>query len=506
MKISQILFSTEKEVPQEAELISHQLLLRAGFIRKVASGIYAWLPMGLRVLRKIENIVRKEMDAVGATELLMPNILPKTLMNEADRWEVFGGELLRIKDRHERDFCFGPTHEEIITDIARQSIRSYKQLPLNVYQIQTKFRDEIRPRFGLMRAREFVMKDAYSFHLDKHSLNETYERMQAAYTHILNAIGVKFRMVEADAGAIGGSITHEFHVLAEAGEDVLCYTENGIYAANIEKAVARKSMPAKALREVFLQDEMQRIIRLILSKDDAYNALKVVNVLGLEGAIHECVESNLAGRSVIKTVVDLEVRNLPDLQNHVQDDYELADIRLAQVGDLASEGDPLQFARGIEVGHVFQLGQKYSYKMGATVLNNAGKPQPLEMGCYGFGISRMVAAVIEQNYDAQGMIWPEKIAPYQVVLIPINAHKDALVKKVTEDLYAQLLAKRIEVLYDNRQERPGVMFADADLIGIPHKVVISAKHLLDDDPRFEYKSRQEGVAQLLSLDALLAKL
>jgi prolyl-tRNA synthetase len=413
MRISHFLLATLKENPADAEVISHQLMLRAGMVRRLAAGLYTWLPLGLRVLRKVENIVRDEMDKSGAQEILMPAVQPAELWQESGRWDQYGPELLRFKDRHDREFCYGPTHEEIITHLIRNEIRSYKQLPVNLYQIQTKFRDEIRPRFGIMRGREFLMKDSYSFHLEQSSLDETYELMYETYTNIFNRLGLKFRAVLADNGNIGGSRSHEFHVLAESGEDAIAYSTTGDYAANVE---------------VF---------------EDGVKA-----------------------------------------------------------GDPSPDGKSvLDIARGIEVGHIFQLGDKYAKAMGASVLDEDGKSATLIMGCYGIGVSRLVAATIEQNHDKNGIIWPEAIAPFSVALLPMNMHKSQRVREAAEDLYNKLQAVGVDVLFDDRKERPGVMFANAELMGIPHRIVIGERGL--DKAEVEYKGRLDEKSQNISIDRII---
>jgi len=408
MRLSNFFIATLKEAPKDAEVISHQLMIRAGLIRKLASGLYTWLPLGLRILRKVEKIIHEEMHHIQAQEVLMPAIQPAELWQETNRWEKFGPQLLKIIDRHKREFCFGPTHEEVITDLVRGELKSYKQLPLTLYQIQTKFRDEIRPRFGVMRAREFLMKDAYSFHLDTKSLQDTYEKFYAAYTNIFTRLGLKFRAVLADTGSIGGSLSHEFHVLAETGEDQLVYSNASDYAANIEM------LPGVA------------------------------------------------------------------------------------AGDQSPDGQgTLEFARGIEVGHIFQLGDKYSQAMNATVLDETGKARALIMGCYGIGVSRIVAAAIEQYHDNKGIIWPDAMAPFQVIIIPIGYHQSQAVKKAANTLYQDLKTRGIEVALDDRPERPGVMFSDAELIGIPKRVVISEKLLQDN--QVEFKKRELEEVELISL-------
>ena len=414
MKTKHALLATLKEVPADAEIISHQLMLKAGMIRKLSSGIYSWLPTGLKVLNKVANIVREEMDSAGAQEILLPAVQPAELWEESGRWKVYGKELLRIKDRHDRDFCFGPTHEEVITNLVKHEFNSYKQLPQTLYQIQTKFRDEIRPRFGVMRGREFLMKDAYSFHTDQASLQETYQVMFNAYTQIFTRLGLEFRAVKADSGAIGGDTSHEFHVLADSGEDEIAYCPDSDYVANTE----------------------------------------------------------------------------------------LEEVRDAKDGDPSPDGKgTLKIMRGIEVGHIFQLGTKYSEPLSATVLGQAGKPVPLAMGCYGIGISRIVAAAIEQNHDEKGIIWPDAIAPYHVAIIPINAKNGNDVSDMAEKLYNQLKAKGLDVLLDNRKERPGIKFADIDLIGIPHRIVLSEKTLANNE--VEYKHRIQSDSENVPLNKII---
>lgn len=421
MLISQFFLPTIKETPADAELVSHQLMLRAGLIRRLASGLYTWLPMGVRVLKKVENIVREEMNRAGALEILMPAVQPSELWVETERWEKYGNELLKIKDRHERDFCFGPTHEEVVTDLMRNELNSYKQLPLNVYQIQTKFRDEIRPRFGVMRAREFLMKDSYSFHVDTESLKKTYQDMYDAYIKIFTRLGLRFRAVLADTGQIGGAFSHEFQVLAESGEDIVVYSDGSDYAANIERA------------------------------------------------------------------------------------ENLAKTQPVQEGDDSPDGKgKLKFARGIEVGHVFQLGDKYSQSMNLTVLGEDGKSLHPQMGCYGIGVSRIVAAAIEQNNDEKGIIWPDAMAPFQIAIIPMQFHKAYRVREKAMALYEQLQSLGFDVLLDDRKERAGVMFADMDLIGIPHRIVIGERGI--DAGTVEYKHRMNDTSEDMSIEQLLSML
>lgn len=421
MLTSQFLLATLKETPSDAELVSHQLMLRAGLIRKLASGLYTWLPLGLRVLKKVENIVRDEMNRAGALEILMPAVQPAELWIESDRWEKYGSELLKIKDRHEREFCFGPTHEEVVTNLMRNELNSYKQLPVNVYQIQTKFRDEIRPRFGVMRAREFIMKDSYSFHASVDSLKETYQIMYDTYTKIFTRLGLRFRAVFADTGQIGGAFSHEFQVLAESGEDIIVYSDGSDYAANIERA------------------------------------------------------ENLEGTQPVKE------------------------------GDASPDGKgTLKFARGIEVGHIFQLGDKYSQSMNLTVLGEDGRALHPQMGCYGIGVSRIVAACIEQNNDANGIIWPIAMAPFQVVIIPMQMHKSYRVRELAMKLYEELKSLGYEVLLDDRNERPGVMFATMDLIGIPHRIVIGERGI--DAGIVEYKNRASEMVENIAIDEIISHL
>jgi prolyl-tRNA synthetase len=555
MRTSRYLISTVKETPADAEIISHQLMLRAGLIRKLAAGLYTWLPLGLRVLRKVENIIREEMDKAGALEILMPAVQPAELWQESGRWEKYGPELLRLKDRHDREFCFGPTHEEIITDLIRREIRSYKQLPANFYQIQTKFRDEIRPRFGVMRAREFLMKDAYSFHLDQKSLQQTYDLMYQTYTNIFNRLGLKFRAVLADTGNIGGSLSHEFHVLADSGEDAIAYSNESNYAANLEMAGTLQAMsrtdPTETMQVV--DTPTQRTIEEVSQflKVDIKRCLKTLIVLGNEGltalvlcgnhtlnpikaAKHPLVRAPLtfATPEQIREVVGCDVGflgpvglNIPLLvdvtaafaTNFVcganQDGQHLTgvnwardlpepqtfDLRNVEVGDVSPDGfGTLEIMRGIEVGHIFQLGQKYSRTMQATVLDEAGKAMTLFMGCYGIGVSRIVAAAIEQNHDEQGIIWTNALAPFTVALLPMNMHKSYRVQEATEKLYQALSEVGIEVLFDDRKERAGVMFADMELMGIPHRLVVSERGL--DDGKVEYKGRTDKEPQIIPLE------
>lgn len=563
MKTSQFLLITQRETPADAELISHQLMLRTGMIRKIAAGIYTWLPLGLRVLKKVENIVREEMNKIGAQELLMPAVQPAELWDETGRWATFGTELLQITDRNERRFCFGPTHEEVITDIARNDIRSYKQLPLTLYQIQTKFRDEIRPRFGVMRSREFLMKDAYSFHIDEASLAQTYAAMFSAYSNVFSRIGFKFRAVLADTGSIGGSFSHEFHVLADSGEDVIAFSDQSDYAANVERAESLKpsdtrSAPTKKMQKVetpgkytikdvseFLDSPAENsvktlivhgvndeLIGLVLRGDHELNELKAAKLDAIASPLQfadpkdiqkklNCQIGSIGPVGLsIPYIIDRDAAVLTDFVCGANEDdkhyqfvnwerdaplTEIADIRKVKPGDPSPDGKGhLQFTHGIEVGHIFQLGDKYSKLMNATVLDENGKSIPMMMGCYGIGVSRIVAACIEQNHDEKGIVWPEAIAPFQISLIPINLHNSYRLSEVCEKLYLELTSAGFDVLFDDRKERPGVLFADSDLIGIPHRLVISEKGL--DAETIEYKSRTKTETQNLSLKNCIQEL
>ena len=557
MRASQFFISTQKEAPSEAELVSHRLMLRAGFIKKLASGLYTWMPLGLRVLRKVEAVVREEMNRGGAIELLMPAIQPAELWQETGRWEVFGPQMLKIQDRHDHAFCFGPTHEEVVTDIARREIKSYRQLPINFYQIQTKFRDEVRPRFGVMRAREFVMKDAYSFHANFECLEETYRRMYDTYTRIFTRLGLQFRAVAADTGAIGGSGSHEFHVLADSGEDALAFCPTSDYAANVElaEAVAPTTMRAdadKALEKIvtpgqktiadvasFLKVTQQQILKtiavidgggnlilLLLRGDHTLNEIKAAKVLGeFRFASDEEIHRHMGCRAgyigpvkaVARVLADRTAAAMSDFvcganddgfhYTHVNierdfslDDDSVYDLRNVVSGDPSPDGmGSLELCRGIEVGHIFQLRTKYSEALDATFLDEGGKPQFMEMGCYGVGVSRIVAAAIEQNHDEGGITLPPSVAPFQVALAPIGMNKSEAVRAATEQLYAELIAADVEVLLDDRNERPGAMFADLDLIGIPYRVVIGERGLIQDPPMVEYKGRRDEAAQQVPL-------
>ncbi|MDW5375314.1 proline--tRNA ligase [Halomonas sp. HP20-15] len=564
MRASQLLIATLKEVPADAEIVSHQLMLRAGMIRRLTSGLYTWLPTGLRTLRKVERIVREEMDRAGAQEVLMPAVQPAELWQESGRWEQYGPELLRLKDRHERDYCVGPTHEEVITDLVRKEISSYKQLPINFYQVQTKFRDEIRPRFGVMRSREFIMKDAYSFDTDEEGLKRSYQTMYDAYVRIFERLGLDFRPVLADNGSIGGTGSHEFHVLADSGEDAIVFSTGSDYAANIEKAEAlpaplgerpERAAPGEELRLVDTPDArtiaalveqhglpiektvktlMVRaaqggLIALLVRGDHELNEIKAENLAEVATPLTMATEAEIraaagAGPGSLGPV-ELDMPIIVDRSVALMSDFGAGanvdgkhyfginwerDVALPKVADLRNvvEGDPspdgqgsLSITRGIEVGHVFQLGQKYSQAMNATVLDDSGKAAKLWMGCYGIGITRVVAAAIEQNHDANGIIWPNAIAPFEVMLVPMNAHKSQRVRETAERLYGELRAQGIDVLLDDRDTRPGVKFADQELIGIPHRVVIGDRGL--DNGELEYKGRRDSDNTMIAADSLI---
>jgi prolyl-tRNA synthetase len=555
MRVSKFFISTQKEAPAEAELVSHRLMLRAGYIRKLASGLYSWMPLGLKVLRRVENIVREEMDKSGAVELLMPAVQPAELWQETGRWDVFGPQMLKIRDRHDNEFCFGPTHEEVITDIARREIKSYRQLPVNFYQIQTKFRDEVRPRFGVMRAREFVMKDAYSFHANFDSLQETYRVMYETYSRIFTRLGLQFRAVAADTGAIGGSGSHEFHVLADSGEDGLAFCPNSDYAANVELAEAvapeaprgAASQPLekvitpgqKTIEEVaaFMEVSSEQVLKaiavvdgegvfvlMLLRGDHTLNEVKASKVLGnFRFASEDEVKSNMGCRPGYIGPVNATVRVLADrsaarMSNFVcganedgfhytganfgrdihLDESNVHDLRNVVAGDPSPDGKgELELCRGIEVGHIFQLRTKYSEALDATFLDETGRAQIMEMGCYGIGVSRIVAAAIEQNYDEHGIMLPLAMAPFAVAIAPIGLKKSEAVREAAERIYAELSALGIEVLMDDRDERPGVMFADLELIGIPHRIVIGERGLKEN--MVEYKGRRDASSQQVGL-------
>lgn len=567
MRTSQYLLATLKETPADAEVISHQLMLRAGLVRKLASGLYTWLPSGLRVLNKVSQIVREEMERAGSIEVLMPVVQPADLWQESGRWEEYGPELLRIKDRHQRDFALGPTHEEVITDLVKREISSYKQLPLNVFQIQTKFRDEIRPRFGVMRGREFTMKDAYSFHIGEESLEQTYQTMYDAYCRIFERIGLEFRAVIADTGSIGGNASHEFHVLADSGEDDIAFSSDSNYAANVEMAEAVAVAPTTQLAEsaqekvatpnvatidevtahfnvaaenvvktivVLAQPEEDgaapSYVALVVRGDHELNEIKAEKLPGVYAPLtmardEELAELGLKAGSIGPVGLSMPVfvdRSAAELTHFIcganEDDHHLtgakwadcaehqvADLRNVVAGDASPDGNgTLEIKRGIEVGHIFQLGKKYSEAMQCGVLNEGGKNETLQMGCYGIGVSRIVAAAIEQNHDKFGIKWPDAIAPFKVALIPMNMHKSHRVKEVAEKLYEQLVEAGLEVIFDDRKERPGVMFADMELMGVPHSIVVGERNL--DNQQVEYKSRRDGEKTLLAIDEVVSLL
>jgi len=564
MRTSQILIATLKETPADAEVISHQLMLRAGLTRRLASGLYTWLPMGLKVLRKVESIVREEMANAGAQELLMPSIQPAELWQESARWEKYGPELLRVTDRHNREFCYGPTHEEVITDLVRQEIRSYKQLPITFYQIQTKFRDEIRPRFGVMRAREFLMKDAYSFHLNHESLQQTYDNMFAAYSRIFNRIGLNFRPVQADTGSIGGEQSHEFHVLASSGEDDIAFSDSSDYAANVELAEAivpsgdrpaasqdmtvvdtpKKhtiedvseflNIPAQQCLKTLLVEgtEEGSVVALVLRGDHELNEIKAEKLTAVAEPLTFATPEQVlkaSGANIgsvgpvgleLAVIVDRSAAQVADFVCGANKDdqhltgvnwgrdlaeAETADLRNVVAGDPSPDGQgTLGIARGIEVGHIFQLGDNYSKKLNANVLADTGKSQILTMGCYGIGVSRVVAAAIEQNHDDRGIIWPAAIAPFEIVLVPINAHKSTRVREASEEIYQQLLKAGFDVLIDDRGLRPGVAFADMELIGIPHRLMLGERGL--DKGMIEYKNRAGGDAEEFDITDIISEL
>ncbi|MGH8265059.1 MAG: proline--tRNA ligase [Steroidobacterales bacterium] len=547
MRLSELPVPTLKEVPADAEVVSHQLMLRAGLIRRLASGMYSWLPIGLRTLRKVERIVREEMDRAGALEVLMPVVQPAELWQESRRWQEYGPELLRFNDRHERPFCLGPTHEEVITDIARRELKSYKQLPVNFYQIQVKFRDEIRPRFGVMRAREFIMKDAYSFHIDEASLIEGYQKMYDAYTRIFSRMDLNFRAVQADTGSIGGNASQEFHVLADSGEDAIAFSNGDDYAANRELAAAPKpaqprpapaatmekvetprvrtiidvatflrTTPDRVVKTLMVEGDDNELVAIVIRGDHELNPIKAQKLAGVESPLR------MASAARVLEATGCEPGSLGPIGLHCRiyadhsalaladficganerdahltgvnwgrdlEEPTAADVRNVVAGDPSPSGKgKLSIARGIEVGHIFQLGRKYSEAMKASVLDGEGRDVLMLMGCYGIGITRVVAAAIEQNHDARGIIWPEPIAPFHVVLVAINYAKSDRVRAASDALYADLTAAGIEVLFDDRDARPGVKFADAELIGVPHRVVVSERGL--DSGKLEYRERR----------------
>ena len=564
MKASQFFISTLKEAPAEAELPSHKLMLRAGLIKRVASGLYTWMPMGLRVARKVEAVVREEMNRAGAVEMLMPIVQPAELWQESGRWEFYGKELLRLQDRHERDFCFAPTCEEVITDIVRSEVRSYKQLPLNFYHIQTKFRDEVRPRFGVMRAREFVMKDAYSFHSDYDSLKQTYQDMYDAYCRIFDRLGLDYRPVAADTGSIGGTGSHEFQVLAESGEDIIAYSDASDYAANVELAatlplpgqrtaaaqsLAKVATPniktiaalvdflavpiTQTLKSIVVEGEAEgELVLLLLRGDHQFNDIKAEKLPGVKAPL------TMAGAAAIQAAfganggslgpVGFKGRVYADFATEKgadwviganEDDWhytgfnfgrdaaepEFADLRNVEAGDPSPCGSgSLKLARGIEVGHVFQLRQKYAEAMKATFLDQNGKSQIMEMGCYGIGITRIVAAAIEQNNDERGIVWTDTMAPFTVVIVPMNYRKSDTVKTAADDLYAALQALGVDVLLDDRDERAGVLLNDSELLGIPHRIVIGDRALKEG--MVEYQNRRASSAENVAIDAVAAQI
>ena len=548
MKSSDSLISTVKEAPNDAQIISHQLMIRAGLISKLASGIYSYLPLGLKVVQKVEKIIREEMNKSKALELLMPVAQPAEIWQESKRWEEYGPELLRFKDRHDRDFCLGPTHEEVITNIAKQYLRSYKQLPINFYQIQTKFRDEIRPRFGVMRSREFIMKDAYSFHIDEKSLGETYQIMHQTYCNIFDRIGFNYRAVLADSGAIGGESSHEFHVLADSGEDAICFSDKSDYAANIERAETLpqgkpkpakqtlelvktpgvktindvcnllKIKPTNSIKTLIVEGDEDNLVALVLRGDHELNEVKASKIQGLKQPLQMAEEEKVQQRLGCSFgsigVVNLDIPIIADYAAAFLSDFVCganendkhfvgvnwnrdtskvtsSDLRNIVTGDPSPDGKgKLEIKRGIEVGHIFQLGTKYSDSMNANVIGEDGRAVNMNMGCYGIGVTRIVAASIEQNHDDKGIIFPEAIAPFHLVIVPINYNKSSRVKALADELYNDCLEQGIEVLLDDRKERAGVMFADSELLGIPHRLVISDTHA--DNGKIEYKSRKES--------------
>ncbi|HSN41850.1 MAG TPA: proline--tRNA ligase [Burkholderiales bacterium] len=556
MRVSRFFISTLKEAPSEAEVVSHKLMLRAGLIKRLTSGVYTWMPLGLRVLRKVETVIREEMNSSGAIELLMPAVQPAELWQESTRWDQYGPELLRIKDRHQRDFCFGPTHEEVVSDVVRREIKSYRQLPLNFYQIQTKVRDEIRPRFGVMRGREFIMKDAYSFHADKASLDATYREMYDCYSRIFTRLGLKFRAVAADTGSIGGTGSHEFHVLADSGEDAIAYCPASDYAANVELAeavapAARRAAPAAALERVhtpgvktiaelcaFLTIPAQQTVKavvvdgtdgrpvlLLVRGDHELNLVKAGKLdavrMPVAFASAETIRAAFGADPGSLGPVGFKGMVIADRAVAVMNDFVVganandhhytganigrdfaepvfADIRNVVAGDPSPDGKgTLEILRGIEVGHIFQLRTKYSSAMNLAFLDEAGKSQIMEMGCYGIGVTRIVAAAIEQNHDERGIIFPRAMAPFDLAIVPIGAGKNAQVRETAERLYAELAAAGVDVLLDDRDGRPGVMFSDMELIGIPHRIVVGDRGLKQG--QVEYQGRRDKAAQGVAL-------
>ena len=564
MRASEFLLSTLKETPSDAEVVSHQLMLRAGLIRRVAAGIYNWMPLGLRVLRKVENVVREEMERAGALELTMPVVQPGELWEESGRWEQYGPELCRLEDRHQRPFCLGPTHEEIITQIARSEIKSYKQLPVNLFQIQTKFRDEIRPRFGVMRSREFIMKDAYSFHIDQASQESTYWRMHEAYSTIFTRLGLDFRAVEADTGSIGGAHSHEFHVLAESGEDAIAFSTGSDYAANVELAPAiaparavlgnvvpvlekfatpglttiealaeQLDIPAdQSIKTLLAQDAAGDLVALVVRGDHRLNAIKASKLPGMSSPlvlaepdeVKRCLGAGFGSLGPvgvsIRVIVDHTAAAMPSFVCGANEDgyhvkgaiwsrdvpnAEFADIREIVSGDASPCGEgTLEIRRGIEVGHIFQLGTKYSETMNATVLDEQGRSQPMVMGCYGIGITRIVAAAIEQNHDENGIIWPLAMAPFDVAIVPLGLDKSEVVREATEQLYSACQTAGLSVFMDDRAERPGVKFAEMELLGMPLRVTVGERSLAEG--KLELTVRRTGETEIISPDQILDRI
>ena len=564
MRTSQFPLNTVKETPSDAEIISHQLTIRAGLVRKLAAGLYNWLPLGVRVLQKAQQIVREEMNDAGALEVLMPVVQPSELWQESGRWEQYGPELARLHDRHGREFCLGPTHEEIITELARNEIKSYKQLPINYYQIQTKFRDEIRPRFGIMRSREFIMKDAYSFHLSDESLQETYDRMFQAYNNIFTRLGLNFRPVLADTGSIGGNASHEFHVLADSGEDAIAFSTESQYAANVEKAEAlapteqradanqtlekvatpnQRSIEeisnflnvttAQCLKTLLVKGDDDTVVALLLCGHHSLNDIKAEKLDGVASPLTMASDADISqaagcdagyigpinlgvpmivDRSAAKMANFICGANENDMHytgvnwgRDLAEPTRIEDIRQVVEGDASPDGQgTLTIARGIEVGHIFQLGTKYSEAMNASVLNENGKNQVMTMGCYGIGITRVIAAAIEQNHDDKGIIWPPALAPFQIALLPMNMHKSERLKTAAEKLYIELKDAGFDVLFDDRKVRPGFMFSDMELIGIPHRIVLGDRGL--DNGMVEYRARTDSDNQDIPLDQVIAHL
>ena len=564
MRASEFLLSTLKETPSDAEVVSHQLMLRAGLIRRVAAGIYNWMPLGLRVLRKVENVVREEMERAGALELTMPVVQPGELWEESGRWEQYGPELCRLEDRHQRPFCLGPTHEEVITQIARSEIKSYKQLPVNLFQIQTKFRDEIRPRFGVMRSREFIMKDAYSFHIDQASQESTYWRMHEAYSTIFTRLGLDFRAVEADTGSIGGAHSHEFHVLAESGEDAIAFSTGSDYAANVELAPAvapanaapsdeppalekfatpglttiealaeQMNIPAdQSIKTLLAQDAAGDLVALVVRGDHRLNAIKASKLPGMSSPlvlaepdeVKRCLGAGFGSLGPvgvsIRVIVDHTAAAMPSFVCGANEDgyhvkgatwsrdvpnAELADIREIVSGDASPCGEgTLEIRRGIEVGHIFQLGTKYSETMNATVLDEQGRSQPMVMGCYGIGITRIVAAAIEQNHDENGIIWPAAMAPFDVAIVPLGLDKSEVVREATEQLYSACETAGLSVFMDDRAERPGVKFAEMELLGMPLRVTVGERSLAEG--KLELTVRRTGETEMIAPDQILGRI